>query len=273
MNLNRFFFIVLAALLFIFAEASLAQQKMKKEEAEKKIQELTAERDKLKAQDAALGKEVEDLKAKSAQMDKDYEKCIDDLYAMVGATRADIDAFRKRLSDMEAKVDDMSKLDDKTLYERRAEVDELNNDYKKNVKGSKISLLPEFFDRVQALGPKIDPGLRRKPTEQKYTVGTWAKDRDCLWNISKKPTIYDNAFLWPKIWMGNRDLIKDPDIIRPGWELLIPEKGDGKLSDDESKSARRYYSSKKAKMESGTTMPKDMKKESKKMEEKKEGTK
>ena len=49
-----------------------------------------------------------------------------------------------------------------------------------------------------------------------YTVGTWAKNRDCLWNIFKKKDIYDNAWLWPKIWQVNRDEIKDPDVIHKG---------------------------------------------------------
>ena len=64
-----------------------------------------------------------------------------------------------------------------------------------------------------------------------YTVGTWAKDRDCLWNISKKPDIYDNAWLWPRIWQGNRDQIKDPDVIHQGQKLKIPgrHQGGGRL--------------------------------------------
>jgi nucleoid-associated protein YgaU len=74
-----------------------------------------------------------------------------------------------------------------------------------------------------------------------YTVGTWSKDRDCLWNIAKKPTIYDNAWLWPKIWQGNRDQIKDPDVIEPGQKLKIPQ--GNVLSDEEKSAARKYYSS------------------------------
>jgi hypothetical protein len=73
-----------------------------------------------------------------------------------------------------------------------------------------------------------------------YTVGTWSRDRDCLWNISKKPEIYDNAWLWPKIWQGNRDQIKDPDLIYPGQKLKIPPKGE--LNDEEKAALQRYKS-------------------------------
>ena len=77
-----------------------------------------------------------------------------------------------------------------------------------------------------------------------YTVGTWAKDRDCLWNIAKKPKIYDNPFLWPKIWQGNRDQIKNPDLIYQGQKLKIPPKAD--LTKEEKSAVRKYWSKKNA---------------------------
>jgi hypothetical protein len=58
--------------------------------------------------------------------------------------------------------------------------------------------------------------------EKTYVVGTWSRDRDCLWNIAKKPDIYGDAFKWPKIWQKNRDQIKNPDIIYPGQVLRFP---------------------------------------------------
>jgi len=75
-------------------------------------------------------------------------------------------------------------------------------------------------------------------------VGTWAKDRDCLWNIAKKPKIYDNPFLWPKIWQGNRDQIKNPDVIQRGQKLKIPPKA--ALTKEEKSAVRRYWSKKNA---------------------------
>ena len=100
------------------------------------------------------------------------------------------------------------------------------------------------IDRLQALQQKIN-GLRdalAKPEflaslEKTYIVGSWKKNRDCLWNISKKKNIYDNPFMWPKIWQGNRDQIKDPDIIRKGQKLKIPTAGS--LTDAEKKAERK----------------------------------
>ncbi len=51
--------------------------------------------------------------------------------------------------------------------------------------------------------------------------------------------------MWPKIWMGNRDQIKDPDIIHPGQKLKIPQAGE--MSAAEKSAARKYYAKKAGK--------------------------
>lgn len=43
---------------------------------------------------------------------------------------------------------------------------------------------------------------------------------DNLWNISKK--YYGKGSDWPKIADANKNLIKNPNLIYPGWNLLIP---------------------------------------------------
>ena len=56
-----------------------------------------------------------------------------------------------------------------------------------------------------------------------YTVGTWKRDRDCLWNISQKEHIYGDPWKWKKIYRANTDKIRDPDLIYPKQILEIPE--------------------------------------------------
>jgi nucleoid-associated protein YgaU len=44
---------------------------------------------------------------------------------------------------------------------------------------------------------------------------------DSLSKIAKK--FYGNANDWKRIFEANRDRIKNPDLIQPGWTLKIPE--------------------------------------------------
>jgi len=137
------------------------------------------------------------------------------------------------------------RLSDAELLARSGEVDALDATVKK-LWENKLSLIPEFWDRLTALNEKVASLKNTIAGSGKvYTVGTWSRNRDCLWNISKKPDIYNNAWLWPKIWQGNRDQIRDPDVIHPGQKLKIPAKGD--LTSSEKSAANSYYRSKAGK--------------------------
>ena len=46
--------------------------------------------------------------------------------------------------------------------------------------------------------------------------------RESLWRIAEYPRWYEDPFLWPRIWRRNRDLILNPDLIYPNWQLIIP---------------------------------------------------
>jgi len=42
---------------------------------------------------------------------------------------------------------------------------------------------------------------------------------DNLWDVSAKPSIYNNPYQWPLIYKANSDKIKDADLIYPGQSL------------------------------------------------------
>lgn len=58
--------------------------------------------------------------------------------------------------------------------------------------------------------------IAKYPTE--YTV----QKGDYLSKIAAMRYIYNNWRAWPRIYRANRDLIKDPNLIYPGWVLKIP---------------------------------------------------
>ena len=55
------------------------------------------------------------------------------------------------------------------------------------------------------------------PSGRSYTV----VKGDSLSKIAKQ--FYGDAGEWKKIYEANKDLIKNPDLIRPGQKLKIPE--------------------------------------------------
>jgi nucleoid-associated protein YgaU len=55
-----------------------------------------------------------------------------------------------------------------------------------------------------------------------YTVRLIEDRRDCLWRIAEYSDIYGDPYKWPNIWRRNRKLIQNPDLIYPGWQLVIP---------------------------------------------------
>lgn len=232
-----------ASLLFYGANGAFAQEEMTKKEWEKQIREFTAKRNDLKAKLDKLEAEIKALTVQSAQKDAEFRKCEDELYALLGVTRADVEAYRNRVNALENKVTELTRLSNQDLWNRKGEVDGAQSELDE-LRKSKISLLTEFSEKLASIQQKID-GLKSTlasiaaTMERWYTVGTWAKDRDCLWNIAKKKDIYDDPFKWPKIWQSNRDKIRDPDIIWPGWKLKIPPVAP--LTKEERSAANKYY--------------------------------
>lgn len=239
---NLFLFMLLAG----FASASQAQEaggrEMKKDEWQQQMTTYTAQRNDLNVRLQAVSHEVDSLQALSTKLDDDYKKCLDALYALVGSNADEADAFRKEIDDAENNANELSKLSDADLMTRSADVDSLAA-HVKRLMDNRLAVIPEFHDRLASLDEKVRGMQTTLGGQVKiYTVGTWARNRDCLWNISKKRDIYNNAWLWPRIWQGNRDQIKDPDVIHPRQKLKIPQAGP--LTADEKRAANRYYSRK-----------------------------
>lgn len=215
---------------------SSAQDKMTKEEWQNQITQNTKLRDDLRTQLNGLNKDIDSLNAYNASLDSKMKSTADQLKQLTGAYEASI-------ADLNSKIDALTNLSDADLYARKAEIDQLQA-AKDDLMKQKLAGMKRYQSGFASMQSKIDALKERTkgPNEKQYTVGTWAKDRDCLWNIAKKKDIYANAFAWPKIWQGNRDQIKDPDIIHKGQVLKIP--ADPTLTDAEKKATRAYWSKK-----------------------------
>src|SRR5574344_66815 len=79
------------------------------------------------------------------------------------------------------------------------------------------------------------------PLPKFYIVRPWAETKDCFWNISGRPYVYNNPLLWENLYQANKaDLPdpKNPNLILPGMKMEIPsltgEYRDGVYSPDTS---------------------------------------
>jgi nucleoid-associated protein YgaU len=238
MKLHSALMMIVAVVLTLSVGMATAQE-LTKEQWQQEMNKYTQMRNDLQAKLKTLDGDLGSLTSESNRLDGACETCMNELYALVGSDKEKAAAYRSELDATEAKAADLMRLSDADLLARSSEVTDLDAKVK-DLWGNKLSLIPEFWDRLTALDTKVKSLKDTLAKQVKvYTVGTWAKDRDCLWNISKKPDIYNNAWLWPRIWQGNRDQIKDPDIIEPGQKLTIPKGTE--MTSEEQAAAKKYY--------------------------------
>ncbi|HET6511321.1 MAG TPA: hypothetical protein VFH43_03955 [Candidatus Kapabacteria bacterium] len=148
----------------------------------------------------------------------EVNSCRDALYSMLGTDRNGYNAYRERLQRAEQELGGLRSMGANVDMAR---VNALETEIR-YLRGEKIVLIRDHKNRVQSASNgfiQMKRGL--VPQNDIYTVGTWRENRDCLWNIAKKPEIYSDAFAWPKIWRANMDQIKNPDVIHPGMQLAI----------------------------------------------------
>jgi len=204
-KMKKYLIGLFAILLFlsanIFAQET-EQDTLSSDQWEAMMTDLRSQKESLTQELNSLQTEVNNLKNTNVQ---DYGDCMSELYAMVGATKADVDNFEKAVSELESNIN----MKESPKADRQKDLDAL--------KMNKISALPQFYDRVQNMQRALDNWIEA-PKEVDYTVVRG----DCLWNIAKKKDFYGNGFAWPNIYKANRDKIKNPDLIYPKQVFTIP---------------------------------------------------
>ena len=204
MKLTRYFIGVLSFLLIFSVNLLAQEEEMTSDEWQAEMARLTSEKASLQQEDSTLRADIANLKSTNI---KSYEDCMDENYSMVGATKADVDNFRRAVAELNGKI----QRKEGPKADRQKDLDAL--------KMNKISALPEFFDKVHTqMQNELDAWVEA-PTSIQYEVVRG----DCLWNIAKKSDIYGNGLAWPNIYKANRDKIKNPDLIFPKQQFTIPQ--------------------------------------------------
>ncbi len=198
-------------------------QDFTKDQADSTIKVRTAEVSGLKSDVAKTQADATKASSDLQQRMADNSQCRDALYAMLGSDRNGYNAYREQISRDESELASLRQMNNGQLNDSKARIDALEAQIRA-LRGNKLVLIPDHKQRVQTLSTnfmQMKHGMMPVVSNVTYTVGTWRKDRDCLWNIAKKPEIYNDPFAWPKIWHLNQDMIHNPDIIQPGMVLTI----------------------------------------------------
>lgn len=198
------YFLSIFSLLFIFSFSMIAQEKeMTKEEWEAEMSRLRQQKETLTQQ---VNTDQTDVNNMKNQPLPSIDDCMNQMYQMVGATKSDIDNFRKAVAELDGRI----KRQEGPKADRQKDLDAL--------KMNKISALPEFFNKVHTeMQGSLDSWVEQEQVKS-YTV----VKGDCLWRIAKRPEHYGNGFAWPVIYKANRDQIKNPDLIYPKQTFKIP---------------------------------------------------
>ncbi|MFA6571626.1 MAG: hypothetical protein WCT77_10375, partial [Bacteroidota bacterium] len=183
-------FVILIAFAFLVSQAyaqtwqNKPDEELTRDEATAKILDWQTRVNALDEQYKALDQSVEALKTELDNTVKGIKNCNESLYTILGLTPADVESFRQKLGILEGKIRDMKRLPDDVLADKQTEVKALEAELN-GLRGMKAAILPEFYNRIVTDARDIK-GLYREKLVKSYTVGTWAKDKDCLWNIAGK---------------------------------------------------------------------------------------
>ncbi|MDI6840892.1 MAG: LysM peptidoglycan-binding domain-containing protein [bacterium] len=91
---------------------------------------------------------------------------------------------------------------------------------------AEIAELDKKIADLEAQIAKLKPKEVKPKIEKKVEVGDIyiVKPGDWLSKLAEYPEVYGrgNYAKWHAIYEANKDLIKNPDLIYPGWKLKIP---------------------------------------------------
>ena len=214
-----FLFVCCACVIFAVPQKAIAQAGMTFDEykirlAEHEKRQVDARRALQECRQA-----TEDLTRQLGELDAQIAQIKQEVYELVGSDENGINEFMQELDRIEARLMAMRNLSEDVLFDRRGELDQIVERVGE-MKKDKRSQLPAASAKLASIDQLIEQINARMPRKRirQYSV----LRGDSLWKIAKKDDIYADPYLWPRIYVENRDKIKHPDLIYPNWVLNVP---------------------------------------------------
>ncbi|OPX33314.1 MAG: hypothetical protein B1H40_00265 [Candidatus Latescibacteria bacterium 4484_181] len=214
------FIVALVVLGLGWNTAGAAEKKMTYQEYQALLAEYAQRESTATAAIAELQKEIDSLREQIKETDKKIAAVEREIYDLIQADETGVKQFDGKLDRTVSQIQGLRALSARELYKKREEIKALRDRFNQ-LKANPICYLPEICQKVDAIEQTLaalEAAVPKVAPPDQYTVVRG----DCLWYIAKKKEIYGDPYLWPWIYRTNRDKIKDPDLIYPGWVLTIP---------------------------------------------------
>lgn len=211
--------LALALLVSMSAPALAQEKKMTRDEYVAQIAELTKREATAKGQIEALNTQIADLNGNLDNCDMAVADLNDQIRTLADASDEEIMAFGKRLDALTDQLEGLLALPPEVLIQRRGEVKAIVAEVSE-MEMNKIAALPEMAMKLANIDKLL--GQIKARIAQPITVDYMVERGDNLWNIAKKESVYDDPYMWPRIYRANKEMIKDPDLIYPKQTLAVP---------------------------------------------------
>ena len=211
--------LALALVISLSSVAQAQENKMTREEYVAKMADLQQRETAAQQQIETLNGQIEDLKDQLNSTDLAIANLNDQIRTLVGASSTQIEAFGNRLDSIIGQLEGLLSLAPEVLIQRKGEAKKLAAEVD-NMKDNKIAAIPEMAEKLARIDSLLSQIKARiaQPVTIDYTV----ERGDNLWNIAKKERVYDDPYMWPRIYRANKEKIKDPDMIFPEQTLAVP---------------------------------------------------
>ena len=211
--------LALALLVLASENTSAQEQKMTCEEYMALGGELVNREAAANTQIEELNAQIEALNMQIAQIDRANADLNAQILTAVGHSESEIAAFGRELDAIIAQLEGLIALAPELLIMRRGEVTAVDSRVAE-LKQSNMAALPEMVDKLSTINQMLAD--LKASLAQPVVIDYKVERGDNLWNISKKEQIYDDPYMWPRIYRKNKDQIKDPDLIYPNQVLAVP---------------------------------------------------
>jgi len=211
--------LALALVISLSSVAQAQEDKMTREEYVAQMADLQQREAAAMQQIEMLNGQIDDLARQLASVDLAIDDLNDQIRTLVDASDTQIDAFGNRLDAIIGQLEGLLSLAPEVLIQRKGEAKALATEVE-DLKSSRIAAIPEMAEKLTRIGALLSQIKARiaQPVTIDYTV----ERGDNLWNIAKKESVYDDPYMWPRIYRANKEDIKDPDMIFPEQTLAVP---------------------------------------------------